>query len=183
MRRTATTRPMPRCASRARAGRLRVRSPRSSSSSRRPLPDVDRAEIAGPGFVNLWLAGVVRRRARRDPRGGNGLRRRLAAPKERVQVEMVSANPTGPIVVSAARNGALRRLGRAAARVRGRRGRARVLLQRCRRADGPLPRLGRGTRRGEEPPEDGYQGDVRRRAGEDARRPGAGDAAADRGRR
>src|SRR5581483_4389112 len=30
-----------------------------------------------------------------------------ADPAERVQVEMVSANPTGPIVVSAARNGAL----------------------------------------------------------------------------
>ncbi len=31
----------------------------------------------------------------------------FADPAERVQVEMVSANPTGPIVVSAARNGAL----------------------------------------------------------------------------
>src|SRR5215212_3021876 len=68
------------------------------------LPQVERAEVAGPGFVNLWLgdawyADVVD--AIDDGYGG-----RWVEQPERVQVEMVSANPTGPIVVSAARNGA-----------------------------------------------------------------------------
>src|SRR3954454_11518239 len=68
------------------------------------LPQVERAEVAGPGFVNLWLgdpwfADVVD--AIDDDYGGG-----WAEQSERVQVEMVSANPTGPIVVSAARNGA-----------------------------------------------------------------------------
>jgi arginyl-tRNA synthetase len=68
------------------------------------LAEVERAEVAGPGFVNLWLADewyVDAVASIDDDYGG----RWVEAP-ERVQVEMVSANPTGPIVVSAARNGA-----------------------------------------------------------------------------
>ncbi|HEY3183557.1 MAG TPA: arginine--tRNA ligase [Gaiellaceae bacterium] len=68
------------------------------------LPEVERAEVAGPGFVNLWLADewYVDAVAAIDEDYGGG----WATEPERVQVEMVSANPTGPIVVSAARNGA-----------------------------------------------------------------------------
>jgi arginyl-tRNA synthetase len=68
------------------------------------LAEVERAEVAGPGFVNLWLADewYVDAVASIDDDYGGGW---VDAP-ERVQVEMVSANPTGPIVVSAARNGA-----------------------------------------------------------------------------
>ena len=71
------------------------------------LPQVERAEIAGPGFVNLWLArdwygeALAEMLAAGDAYGGSS-----AAVRQRIQVEMVSANPTGPIVVSAARNGA-----------------------------------------------------------------------------
>jgi arginyl-tRNA synthetase len=71
------------------------------------LPDVERAEVAGPGFVNLWVtdawlgqALIEMLAAGRDYGGGS------ATTPEHVQVEMVSANPTGPIPVSAARNGA-----------------------------------------------------------------------------
>ncbi|HEY6054897.1 MAG TPA: hypothetical protein VIU86_13245, partial [Gaiellaceae bacterium] len=68
------------------------------------LPGVERAEVAGPGFVNLFvtdafLAGAA---AEIGPDYGGG----FAQPRERVQVEMVSANPTGPITVASARNGA-----------------------------------------------------------------------------
>ncbi|HXH88922.1 MAG TPA: arginine--tRNA ligase [Gaiellaceae bacterium] len=71
------------------------------------LPSVERAEVAGPGFVNLWLGpawygdtlGEILAAA--DSYGAGS-----ASPPERVQVELVSANPTGPIPVSAARNGA-----------------------------------------------------------------------------
>ena len=124
------------------------------------LPDVDRAEIAGPGFVNLWLARrVVPRRARRDPRRGPGLRRRLGGAKEKVQVEMVSANPTGPIVVSAARNGAY---GDSVARLLEFAGHD-VEREYYYNDSGAQMDLFRASvearRRGEEPPEDGYQGE------------------------
>ena len=73
----------------------------------RSIPAVERAEIAGPGFVNLWLAPAWYRdalaellAARRDYGGGS------ARTRQRIQVEMVSANPTGPITVASARNGA-----------------------------------------------------------------------------
>jgi arginyl-tRNA synthetase len=71
------------------------------------LPEVHRAEVAGPGFVNFWLGASWYEDALGEiletgPAYGGG----FAEPPQRVQVEMVSANPTGPIVVSAARNGA-----------------------------------------------------------------------------
>jgi len=65
------------------------------------------AETAGPGFVNLrvsdaWisesLAGVLEAGA---AFGGSSV-----ATRERIHVEMVSANPTGPLTVGSARNGA-----------------------------------------------------------------------------
>jgi len=71
------------------------------------LPDVERAEIAGPGFVNLWLTRAWYRDALAEIlAAGDDYSGSSAATKERVQVEMVSANPTGPITVAAARNGA-----------------------------------------------------------------------------
>lgn len=73
----------------------------------RELDEVARVEVAGPGFVNLvltdaWHADVVARILAAGPGFGGG----SAASPERVQVEMVSANPTGPITVASARNGA-----------------------------------------------------------------------------
>ena len=71
------------------------------------LPDVERAEVAGPGFVNLfltdrWFAAALAEMLEVGDRfGGNS-----AQLRERIQIEMVSANPTGPITVASARNGA-----------------------------------------------------------------------------
>ena len=67
----------------------------------------ERAAAAGPGFVNLWLpdewlAAGVRDVVEAGDRFGSG----SATVSERIQVEMVSANPTGPITVAHARNGA-----------------------------------------------------------------------------
>ena len=67
----------------------------------------ERAESAGPGFVNLWLpdawiAGGVRQVVEAGDTFGSA----SAAERQRIQVEMVSANPTGPVTVAAARNGA-----------------------------------------------------------------------------
>ena len=123
------------------------------------LPDVDRAEIAGPGFVNLWLSPAWYRdalaeilAAGRDYGGGS------AAAREKVQVEMVSANPTGPIVVSAARNGAY---GDSVARLLAFAGHdvEREYYYNDAGAQMDLFRASvEARRRGEEPPEDGYQG-------------------------
>ena len=66
------------------------------------------AEPAGPGFVNLhvsdaWLAEAVGEILGAGDAFGAGS---AAEARERVQVEMVSANPTGPLLVSHARNAA-----------------------------------------------------------------------------
>jgi arginyl-tRNA synthetase len=71
------------------------------------LEAVERAEVAGPGFVNLWLTSAWYRDALGEIlEAGESYGGGFAEPKERIQVEMVSANPTGPITVASARNAA-----------------------------------------------------------------------------
>jgi arginyl-tRNA synthetase len=70
-------------------------------------PDVERAEVAGPGFLNLflatsWYGDALAEILERGERFGGG----SASKPEKVQVELVSANPTGPLTVGSARNGA-----------------------------------------------------------------------------
>jgi arginyl-tRNA synthetase len=70
-------------------------------------PLVARSEIAGPGFINLYLAPTAYHRLiplilQEGPAFG---RSRLGAGK-RVQVEFVSANPTGPLHVGHGRGAA-----------------------------------------------------------------------------
>jgi arginyl-tRNA synthetase len=71
------------------------------------LPGVESAEVAGPGFVNLfvsdaWIADALGAILAAGDRFGAG----SPAQPRRFQVEMVSANPTGPVTVASARNGA-----------------------------------------------------------------------------
>jgi arginyl-tRNA synthetase len=69
------------------------------------LPAIDSAEVAGPGFLNLHVSDAFLGQALAEigsEYGGGS-----AARTERIQVEMVSANPTGPITVASGRNGAL----------------------------------------------------------------------------
>ena len=120
----------------------------------------ERAEAAGPGFVNVWvpdawLAAGVAEIAGTDGAFGSG----SAAEPERVQVEMVSANPTGPVTVAAARNGAY---GDAVARVLAFAGHEVEREYYYNDAGAQMERFAESVeaaRRGEEPPEDGYQGD------------------------
>ena len=134
---TATTRRTSRCA-RAGAGNgapreiaeaLAAKAAASPQSSERRWPA--RASSTS-GSQTEWFGG----RARGDPRGRIGVRRRARPPRyQRIQVEAVSANPTGPVTVGSARNGAY---GDSVARllgIRRPRRRARVLLQRRRSAD------------------------------------------------
>jgi arginyl-tRNA synthetase len=68
------------------------------------VPFVRSVEVAGPGFINVfltegWLHDVLRRIAEEGERFGTMPRNGI-----RVQVEFVSANPTGPLHVGHARN-------------------------------------------------------------------------------
>jgi arginyl-tRNA synthetase len=77
---------------------------------------------------------------------------------ERVQVEMVSANPTGPILVSAARNGAY---GDSIARIFAHAGHLVEREYYYNDAGAQMEKFRasvEAVRRGEEPPEDGYRG-------------------------
>jgi arginyl-tRNA synthetase len=121
---------------------------------------VERIEVAGPGFVNVFLAdrwyrdGVVS-----VLESGDGFGRGSAAPPERILVEFVSANPTGPLHAASGRHAAY---GDAVARVLAFAGHE---VER----EYYLNDMGRQVRQfgesiaarmeGREPPEDGYRGD------------------------
>ena len=123
------------------------------------LPAVERTEVAGPGFVNLfledeWFGSALSEILRDgDAYGGGAAERR-----ERVQVEMVSANPTGPLHVAHGRNGAY---GDAVARLFELGGHAVEREYYYNDSGGQMDRFRasvEAARRGEEPPEDGYKG-------------------------
>jgi arginyl-tRNA synthetase len=68
---------------------------------------VERIEVAGPGFVNLFLADSWYRRAMaRLAESGEDLGPARTDSPERVLVEFVSANPTGPLHVGGGRHAA-----------------------------------------------------------------------------
>src|SRR5215213_5319436 len=120
------------------------------------LPAVERAEVAGPGFLNLWLADAwfAEALAEVDDDYGAG----SVESRERVQVEMVSANPTGPITVASARNGAY---GDSVARLLDFAGHTVEREYYYNDAGAQMDRFRisvEARRRGEEPPEDGYHG-------------------------
>jgi len=124
------------------------------------LPEVERAEIAGPGFVNLfltdaWFADALAAILAAGERFGG----RSAQSPRRIQVEMVSANPTGPVTVASARNGAY---GDSVARLLEFAGHQ-VSREYYYNDAGAQMDLFRASvdaaRRGAEPPEGGYRGD------------------------
>jgi arginyl-tRNA synthetase len=72
-------------------------------------PDlVSKAEIAGPGFINFWLAGTQLAAAHRGIlEQGPAYGRSTWGSGLKVNVEFVSANPTGPLHVGHGRGAAL----------------------------------------------------------------------------
>ena len=64
-------------------------------------------EIAGPGFVNLRLTSEARQRVVAEVLAAGPAFGQRAASGQRVMVEFVSANPTGPLHVGHARQAAL----------------------------------------------------------------------------
>jgi arginyl-tRNA synthetase len=118
------------------------------------------SEPAGPGFVNLrvsdeWLAAALGEVLEAGASFGGG----SATVPERVQVELVSANPTGPLTVAHARNGAY---GDSVARLLAFAGHAVEREYYYNDAGTQMERFYdsvEAVRRGEEPPEDGYRGE------------------------
>ena len=119
---------------------------------------VEKVEVAGPGFLNLFLSDAWYLDATDEllaagddfGRGQEG---------KRVQVEFVSANPTGPLTAASGRHAAF---GDALARILELAGNTVEREYYFNDGGGQVQRLGASIlarARGEEPPEDGYQGD------------------------
>src|SRR5262245_23463787 len=69
---------------------------------------LEKAEVAGPGFINFKLrAGTKSAVIRRILEEGRSFGRTREGAGEKVQVEFVSANPTGPLHVGHGRQAAL----------------------------------------------------------------------------
>jgi arginyl-tRNA synthetase len=121
---------------------------------------LERTDIAGPGFLNLVLSERWLRRALRaildagDRFGAGG-----ADPAERILIEFVSANPTGPLVAASGRHAAY---GDGLARILEHHGHAVSREYYFNDSGNQIRLLGESVRaraRGEEVPQGGYQGD------------------------
>jgi arginyl-tRNA synthetase len=128
--------------------------------SERLGPSLRDVEIAGPGFVNMTLSDGWHRDALRTVLdagltfGAGG-----AAVTERVLLEFVSANPTGPTVAA---NGQSAAYGDSLARILAHHGHQVEREYYVNDAGGQIARFGESVlarANGVEPPEDGYQGE------------------------
>jgi len=121
---------------------------------------LERFEVAGPGFLNLfladrWLLAALADVLQAGERFGAG----GAGEPERILVEFVSANPTGPMHVGHARNAAY---GDSLARVLAFHGHRMEREFYVNDAGSQVLKLGASVlavARGEPPPEDGYHGE------------------------
>ena len=121
---------------------------------------VTRVEVAGPGFLNVFLTDDWYRRAlAMVAEAGDRLGAGGADRPERVLVEFVSANPTGPLVAASGRHGAF---GDALARILEHHGHTISREYYFNDAGNQIRLLGESVRaraRGQEVPDGGYQGD------------------------
>jgi arginyl-tRNA synthetase len=121
---------------------------------------LERFEVAGPGFLNLfladsWLRAALEQTLAAGEEFGSG----AARPPERVLVEFVSANPTGPMHVGHARNAAY---GDSLARIIAFAGHDVEREFYVNDAGSQIRKLGESIQalaRGEQVPADGYKGD------------------------
>ena len=123
-------------------------------------PELERAEVAGPGFLNLVLSDAWHRRSLRSVlEAGQRFGEGGAERPERILIEFVSANPTGPLVAASGRHAAY---GDALARILQRHGHSVSREYYFNDAGNQIRLLGESVQaraRGEEVPNDGYKGE------------------------
>src|SRR4051794_12661572 len=123
-------------------------------------PDLQRVEVAGPGFLNLFMSeSWFRRSLAATTSSGDDYGRGAPTQPERVQVEFVSANPTGPANAATGRHAAF---GDSLARILAFAGHDVQRKYYVNDYGGQVRRFGESIKaraRGEDPPDDGYQGD------------------------
>jgi arginyl-tRNA synthetase len=145
---------------------------------RERVNDIERFEVAGPGFVNLFLGDDWHRRALAAVlKAGASFGVGGAPRRERVLVEFVSANPTGPMHVGHARNAAY---GDALARVLELHGHEVTREFYVNDAGAQVRKFGESivaAAKGEEVPEDGYRGEYVERLAKQMGERAAGEAA------
>lgn len=72
------------------------------------LPEVEKCEVAGPGFINIFLKRSYWTEVLEEIiRKGDGFGRSEAGKDKTVQIEFVSANPTGPLHIGHGRGAAV----------------------------------------------------------------------------
>jgi arginyl-tRNA synthetase len=122
--------------------------------------DLARVDVAGPGFLNLFMSEQWFRQAlAKIASAGDDYGRGSPDEPERVQVEFVSANPTGPANAATGRHAAF---GDSLARILAFAGHDVQREYYVNDYGGQVRRFGESIKaraRGEAPPEDGYQGD------------------------
>ena len=120
---------------------------------------IERVEVAGPGFLNIFLADDwYAAAAAHVLAAGEDFGGRTADPPEKIQVEFVSANPTGPLTAASGRHAAYGDALLRLFRFQGHEAEGEYYFN---DAGGQISRFGASIvarARGEEPPEDGYQG-------------------------
>jgi arginyl-tRNA synthetase len=121
---------------------------------------VQKVEVAGPGFLNLFLTDAWYLAAIDDVlAAGDAFGAGARAKHERIQVEFVSANPTGPLTAASGRHAAF---GDALARILEAAGNSVDREYYFNDSGGQVQRLGASIlarARGEELPDDGYKGE------------------------
>ncbi len=121
---------------------------------------VEKVEVAGPGFLNLFLTDAWYLAAIDEVlAAGDAFGAIVPADPERIQIEFVSANPTGPLTAASGRHAAF---GDALARILELAGNTTEREYYFNDGGGQVQRLGDSIlarARGEEPPEDGYKGE------------------------
>ena len=71
------------------------------------LPEVTKVELAGPGFINIFLSReAFLEQLDKANKNHNYFSDNSKTPKEKIQIEFVSANPTGPLHVGHGRGAA-----------------------------------------------------------------------------
>jgi arginyl-tRNA synthetase len=133
---------------------------------------LDRVEVAGPGFVNLFLSDDWYRGAMAVLASGESLGPAPTGSPERILVEFVSANPTGPLHVGGGRHAAY---GDALVRLLEGVGHEVQREYYVNDAGGQVQRFAASVAAamtGDDPPEDGYEGDYVAELGERLRAEG-----------